>query len=272
MSPMERYKQQLADYYSDRSPTYDRSDFHRQLAERLVAGAALQPGQQVLDIATGTGLVAIAAAQRVGPQGRVVGVDLAAGMLREAQQKREALGLHNLELHYGDAETLELADSAFDVVLCCSALILIPDIPAALNRWRRFLKPGGLIGFTDFAETAFVTGMVLKQLAHHYGIVLPIFHTVVGTAAKCQVLLQTAGFEDIEITTDQFGGYLDLEQAQADWDKMLNTPFCAPLQQLSPVQLAQVQADYRAALTTLASDGQVWNDITTFFVWGRKPR
>jgi ubiquinone/menaquinone biosynthesis C-methylase UbiE len=265
-------KQQLADYYSDRSPNYDQSDFHRQLAERLVAGVALQPGEQVLDMATGTGLVAVAAAQRVGPQGRVVGVDLAAGMLQQAQQKREALSLHNLELYYGDAETLELAESAFDVVLCCSALILIPDIPAALSRWRWFLKPGGLIGFTDFAETAFVTGTVLKQLAHRYGIVLPIFNPVVGTPARCQALLEAAGFEDIEITTAQYGHDLYLEQAQADWDKMLRTPFCAPLQQLPPAQLTQMQADYRAALEALAADGRVWNDITTFFVWGRRPR
>lgn len=268
---MASYKQQIAAYYSDRSPTYDESDFHQQLAERLVSGAALKPGQQVLDIATGTGLVAVAAAQQVGPQGRVVGVDLAAGMLQQAQQKRDALGLHNLELYHGDAETLELADSTFDVVLCCSALILIPDIPAALSRWRRFLKPGGLIGFTDFAETAFATGTVLKQLAPRYGIVLPIFHTVVGTAAKCQALLQAAGFENIEITTDQFGHDLDLEQAQVDWDKMLKTPFCAPLQQLPPAQLAQVRADYRDALSAQAIDGRVWNDITTFLVWGRKP-
>lgn len=269
---MPSYKQQLADYYSDRGPNYDKSDFHQQLAERLVVGAALQPGQQVLDMATGTGLVAVAAAQRVGPQGRVVGVDLAAGMLQQAQQKREALGLQNLELYHGDAETLELADSAFDVVLCCSALILLPDIPAALNRWRQFLKPGGLIGFTDFAETAFVTGAILKRLTHRHGIVLPIFNTVVGTAAKCQALLQTAGFEDIKIATDQFGDYLDLEQAQADWDKMLETPFCSPLQQLPPAQLAQIRTDYRATLAALATDGRVWNDITTFLVWGRKPR
>jgi len=269
---MDSSKQQIADYYSDRSPTYDQSDFHRQLAERLVAGAALLQGEQVLDMATGTGLVAIAAAQQVGPQGRVVGVDLAAGMLQQAQQKREALGLHNLELHCGDAETLELADSTFDVVLCCSALILIPDIPAALSRWRRFLKPGGRLGFTDFAETAFVTGMLFKQLAHRYGVVLPIFNPIVGTPAKCQALLEAAGFEDIEITTAQFGHDLDLEKAVAEWDKMLETPFCAPLQQLPPAQLTQVQADYRVALEALATNGRVWNDITTFFVWGRRPR
>jgi ubiquinone/menaquinone biosynthesis C-methylase UbiE len=266
------YKQQLANYYSDRSSTYDESDFHQQLAERLVIGAALQPGQSVLDIATGTGLVAIAAAQQVGPQGRVVGIDLAPGMLQQAQQKREALGLNNLELQWGDAETLELADNAFDVILCCSALILIPDIPTALRRWRQCLKPGGLLGLTDFAETAFATSAILKQLAPRYGIDLPIFHRFVGTAAKCQALLEVAGFENIEITAEQFGNDLDLKQALAAWDQLLQTPFFRPLQQLPAVQRTQAQAEYRTILEAQAMDGRVWNDITTFFVWGHKPQ
>ncbi len=115
---LDEFKQQVADMYSQRSNTYDEGDFHPRLAHRLIQHARIHNGQKVLDIATGTGLVAIEAAQLVGSEG-VVGVDISTGLLKVAQQKISAAGLSNIELVVADAENLD-PDNSFDRVLCCS--------------------------------------------------------------------------------------------------------------------------------------------------------
>ncbi len=85
------YKQQIAELYSRRSDTYDQGDWHPRIAHRLVELAKISRGQHVLDIATGTGMVAIEAAQLVGSEGRVVGIDISDGMLSVARRKIETL-------------------------------------------------------------------------------------------------------------------------------------------------------------------------------------
>jgi ubiquinone/menaquinone biosynthesis C-methylase UbiE len=160
---LDEYKQQIADLYSGRSDKYDEGDWHPRIAHRLVEHTHINRGKYVLDIATGTGMVAIEAAQIVGAEGRVVGVDISTGMLDQGRRKVEVLGLKNIEFQLGDAEVLNFPANSFDVVLCSSALIWMVDIPGALHLWMRFLKPGGLIGFHAFAETAFVGRVSASQ-------------------------------------------------------------------------------------------------------------
>ena len=95
---LDEFKQQVADVYSHRSNNYDdEGDFHPRLAHRLIECVRIHKGQKILDIATGTGLVAIEAAQLVGSEGKVVGVDISTGMLDQAKRKIEAAGLSNIE-------------------------------------------------------------------------------------------------------------------------------------------------------------------------------
>ncbi|WP_026733786.1 class I SAM-dependent methyltransferase [Fischerella sp. PCC 9605] len=268
------YKQQIADLYSRRSHNYDESDWHLQIAHRLVEYTQIISGQQVLDIATGTGMVAIEAAQIVGSEGRVVGVDISAGMLEQATRKIEALGLSNIELHLADAETLNFPANSFDRILCSSALIWMADIPATLRLWYQFLKPDGLIGFHGFADTAFIAGVVMKEVCKKYGVSLT-YNDITGTADKCYNLLASAGFEEIEVKVEQYGSYISLEQAKQMWMGGSNNPtpgqFPNPLSQLSSLALEQAKARFDAELEALVTDQGIWNDITVFFTFGRKP-
>ena len=108
-----------------------------------IAGAArLEAASRVLDLACGPGIYARPFARRL-PGGRVVGLDLSPPMLAYAQRRRRAEGLANLDLVRGSALDLPFAAASFDVVNCCGALHLFPDVPRALAEVHRVLAAGG---------------------------------------------------------------------------------------------------------------------------------
>jgi ubiquinone/menaquinone biosynthesis C-methylase UbiE len=258
------YKQQVADLYSRRSASYDEGDWHPRIAH---------PGQQVLDIATGTGVVAIAAAQIVGAQGRVVGIDISAGMIEQARRKVETFGLNNIEFQLADAEALSFPENSVDCIFCSSALIWMPDLLGALRHWHQLLKPGGLLAFHAFAETAFVGGVVAQKVLEKYGVSL-LFSQPTGTIEKCHSLLQQAGFVEIDIQSEQDGSYISLERAKGMWPGNGSVPVPGqhpnPLLQLTSEQLAQAKVEFEAELETLQTEQGIWNDITIFYTFGRK--
>lgn len=113
------------------------------LAGHVVARAELRPSDRVLDVGTGTGVVALAAARRL-DAGSVCGIDLSDGMLAVAKAKAQRLGLESrTEFRQMDAENLDLADQSFDAVLSLFALMHFPDAARALEEMRRVLRPGG---------------------------------------------------------------------------------------------------------------------------------
>src|SRR5271168_3536061 len=126
-------------HFDRRGVTYDRDAIHHNVVSLLVAGAEIRSGFRILDIATGTGLLAIQAAQKVGPAGKVLGIDVSKGMLAEALRKAAAAELRNIDFVLADAERLEFPRESFDCVFCSSALVLMSDIPRALHRWIDFL-------------------------------------------------------------------------------------------------------------------------------------
>jgi len=140
------YKRAIAEHFDARTD-YSRSKTHARLANRLVRLAAPQSDERVLDIATGTGFVAILAAQLVGKRGTVVGVDISTGMLEQATEAIVAAGVSNIELIQADAETLDYSVGSFDLIFCCNALPYMTDVPAALRLWHSLLRPGGRLAF-----------------------------------------------------------------------------------------------------------------------------
>jgi len=129
--------------------------WHAQLAPaqaRLMACAALAPGERVLDVACGTGLVTFPAAQAVGPAGSVLGVDISGHMVEVAQARALALGVSNASFARRDAEALALPDASFDVVLCALGLMYLPDPGEALREMRRVLRPGGRLVLAVWGE------------------------------------------------------------------------------------------------------------------------
>jgi len=124
---------------------------------------APRPGEHVLDVGCGCGLDAFVASRMVGPEGRVVGLDLTAEMVRWAGAAAKAWPLDNVTFRVGSAEKLPFEDAAFDEVISNGALNLVPDKDAAFAEIARVLRPGGVFAAADLLVVETVPDEVLAD-------------------------------------------------------------------------------------------------------------
>ena len=113
-------------------------------SDGLLAAAALKPGERVLDVACGTGVIARLAAEQVGTTGTVTGIDVAPDMVDVARATPAPAG-SPIDWHVGDATSLPFDDNTYDAVLCQMGLMFMADRAAAVAEMRRVLVPGGRV-------------------------------------------------------------------------------------------------------------------------------
>ncbi|MEB3340265.1 methyltransferase domain-containing protein [Okeania sp.] len=274
---LDPYKQKLAEVYdNDRSQNYDQNQWLPQITHRLVESVEIKPGNQVLDIATGTGHVAIEVAQLLGNSGLVVGVDISTKMIEKAREKATALKLKNIEFQLADGENINFPDNSFDLILCANAFPLMINKEATLRLWSKFLKPGGFIGLHSIAETGFTNIIVLKKILENHGINIDFFQlsNTVNTIEKYDNLLRQANLEVIFVKTETHGSYRSLEEAKKKWNLVYypspvnNNPH--PFTKLSTEKIEQMKAEFELELEKFTTPEGIWNNGTTFLVLGRK--
>jgi ubiquinone/menaquinone biosynthesis C-methylase UbiE len=139
-----------ADHYDEPALSFWER-FGRWTVERL----ALEPGASVLDVCSGSGASALPAAECVAPNGRVLAVDLAAGLLELARAKAARRGLSNIEFRVGDFEELGLPDQRFDAVICVFGIFFVPDMPRAVRELWRMVRSGGQLAVTTWGPNLF---------------------------------------------------------------------------------------------------------------------
>lgn len=170
----------------------------RPWAEQVLGELGLRPGDRVLDVACGTGIVARLAKQRLGDTGSVVGVDLSPAMLEVA--RRVGPGI---EWRQGDAGALPLQDGErFDVVVCQQGLQFFSDRAAAVGQMRRALAEGGRLAVSTWRpdEEVPVCEQLRRVAERHVGPIADRRHSL-GQAAPLEALLREAGFHDVRVRT-----------------------------------------------------------------------
>ncbi len=177
--------------------------------------ASLKAGEIVLDLGSGGGFDVFIAAQKVGPTGRVIGVDMTPDMVSKARHGtaayRQRTGLDNVEFRLGEIEHLPLADATVDVVISNCVLNLSPDKPQVWREIGRVLKPGGRVAISDLA--------LLQPLPQE---IKDMIESLIGCIAgavlvdETRVMAEAAGLTEIQLKPKS--GYVD---AMVDWNDPL---------------------------------------------------
>lgn len=173
------------------------------LAHELVQAARLQPGERVLDVACGTGVLARLAAGAVGRSGRVNGLDINPDMLAVAGAITPEDA--NVEWHEASAESMPFPDASFDVVLCQLGLQFVEDRPAAVREMKRVLRPGGRIVMNVAGDAGFLFATADAAFERHLGpraagFVRTVFS--MGDPDELRSLMNDAGFQDVSVTAE----------------------------------------------------------------------
>ncbi|HEX9081695.1 MAG TPA: arsenite methyltransferase [Holophagaceae bacterium] len=163
-----------------------------------VALAGLKPGETVLDLGSGAGFDAFLAAQRVGPEGRVIGVDMTPAMIERATRLAKVHGYLNVAFHLGDLEALPVPDASVDVILSNCVVNLVPDKVQAFREAFRVLKPGGRLQVSDL--------VLVRPLPEGLRADLDLYAACVsGAMLRDDYLaaIQAAGFEDVSLRAER---------------------------------------------------------------------
>ena len=221
-----------ADRYDDAANSFwDR--FGRATLERLCPTA----GDRILDVCCGSGASALSAAERVGPNGFVLGIDLAANLLELTRAKAASRGLRNVEFRIGDLLDLRLGEIQFDAVVCVFGLFFVPDMPAAVRALSHAVRPGGKLAVTTWgprffepATTAFWNSVREVRPDLYKG-----FNPWdrICEPASLRALLREGGIEQVEVAAEP--GTHPIPSADAWWSAVLGSGYRGTFDRLSPL-------------------------------------
>jgi SAM-dependent methyltransferase len=264
------YKRLDAASYDESAAEFDRltERFNGPLATRIIELAGLQLSDHVLDVGTGTGLVALRAGT-LASNGRVIGIDHSAGMLEQASAKARRSGLVDVVVFRRmDAERLELPDQSFDVVLSLYALLHFPDALAAVKEIHRVLRPGGRVvigvgaGPSLFSSSGILQGIrtiskrvaaargrslaapeFLLRLMREHGIMPEEQHQPGGFHIDVARILRHAGFKRLH---RHWQGHCEKLDPEEFWHLQVTYTSAARirLQQAAPHELTALKKDF----------------------------
>lgn len=237
-----------------------------QAADHLLDAAEPLPGERVLDVGTGTGIVARLAARRVGRTGDVAGLDASPAMLRVAHDAadHEALAISWYE---GMAERLPFSDARFDLVLCQFALMFFRDRPAALAEMRRVLRPGGRLALSVFQGIerhpfyAALDRAIERQLGR--STIAAIF--ALGDADRLAGALDQAGFSNVTVASPSIVAHLGPAETFLTGEIELDVAAIPAMQSLTRAERGDLVAAISEEMANPLAEATVGGEIVIEF-------
>jgi arsenite methyltransferase len=174
--------------------------------------AGLKPGEVVLDLGSGGGIDCFLSARQVGPQGRVIGLDMTPEMIKLARQNAKKIGATNVEFRYGEMEDMPLPDESVDVIISNCVINLSPDKGEVFSEAYRVLRPGGRLAVSDIVTYGPLPEIVRSNLEAWAGCVSGALDETVYLDKMRQ-----AGFTEVEVTARNFAEveqWAELDEAQ----------------------------------------------------------
>jgi arsenite methyltransferase len=156
--------------------------------------ASLRPGETVIDLGSGAGFDCFLAGKRVGPGGRVIGVDMTPSMVTKARTNAQKAGIQGVEFRLGEIEHLPVADETADVILSNCVINLVPDKRAAFQEAWRALKPGGRLAISDVVATSPLPETLQAQVAALTGCI-----SGASPVDELREVLAEIGFADVSV-------------------------------------------------------------------------
>ena len=238
-----------ADCYDDPANSFWER-FGRRTIERLL----LQPGAHVLDVCCGSGASAIPAAEKVGPKGFVLGVDLAEKLLERARLKATNRGLQNLEFRVGDMLDLRLRTSEFDAVVCVFGIFFVPDMRAGVQALWDVVRPGGKLAITTWGPRWFepATTVFWNSVREVRPDLYKGFNPWdrICDPGSVRALLADGGIQQAEVIAE--AGEHPIPSPEAWWSAVLGSGYRGTLDQIDPVVQQKVRT---ANLTSIRDSG-----------------
>jgi len=186
------------------------------------AMASLKPGETVVDLGCGGGLDVFLAAQKVGPTGKAIGIDMTPSMIARAQKNAQEGGFANVEFHLATIDRLPLADASADVVISNCVINLATDKPAVFREIARVLKPGGRLAVSDIALKQPLPGELAADVMAYVGC---IAGAILIPEYRRELL--AAGFAHVEVIDSgrDLNAYAKVENQSA---------CCSPVMEAAP--------------------------------------
>lgn len=204
-------KDSVARVFDRSADTYDQTgvEFFGPVGRHLVDLTAPRHGERVLDLGCGLGASALPAAERVGPDGYVLGLDLAPRMVEGMLARARDAGLENVAARVGDAEAPDVDRAAWDVVQASLVLFFLPDCASAVRRYRELLRPGGRLGCSWFGREdsrwdAIYSSLVAELPAEEHGPKRPHEDGPFSGVEAMNAFLTDAGYVDVRTELREF--------------------------------------------------------------------
>ncbi len=260
--------------------------FFPETAKRLVEHLNLSPTDNLLDVCTGTGCVALTAAEKL-TQGKVTGIDLSSGMLQQAKNKAAQMGILNTTAMDGesagnagaigsaefiqmDLEHLTFPKGSFDVATSSFGLFFLEDMTIALSNIASTVRPGGKVAITTFTGEAFspMADIFIKRFGSTGREVPPLSWQRLATKELIKEQFKAVGITTVSIHHEPLG--YQMTDSQMWWDVVWNAGWRSLLNQLSEEEQKDFEKIHREEISEVLGDDGVWFNTEVLIAVGEK--